>query len=72
MLNFVSVRTIKGSSSSFALLMKGKAIRAKIEKSGYRSLKFLVAQPPNPIFRQSVCGESQSGEEVCMTPSVKS
>jgi hypothetical protein len=52
--------------------MKGKAIRAKIEKSGYRSLKFLVAQPPNPIFRQSVCGESQSGEEVCMTPSVES
>jgi hypothetical protein len=38
--------------------MKGKAIRAKIEKSGYRILKFLVAQPPNPIVSQSVCGES--------------
>ena len=57
---------------SFALLMKGKAIGAKIEKSGYRILKFLVAQPPNPIVSQSVCGESQSGEEVCMTLSVES
>jgi hypothetical protein len=51
--------------------MEGKAIRAKIEKSGCRMLKFLVAQPPNPIVRQSVCGESQSGEKVCMTLSVE-
>ena len=52
--------------------MKGKAIGAKIEKSGYRGLKFLIAQPPNPIVSQSVCGESQSGEEVCMALSVES
>jgi len=52
--------------------MKGKAIGAKIEKSGYRSLKFLIAQPPNLIVSQSVCGESQSGEEVCMALSVES
>ena len=52
--------------------MNGKAIRAKIEKSGYRSLEFLIAQPPNLIVRQSVCGESQLGEEVCMTLSVES
>jgi hypothetical protein len=52
--------------------MEGKAIRSKIEKSGYRMLKFLVAQPPNPIVGQSVCGESQSGEKVCMTLSVES
>ena len=30
-------------------------------------MEFLVAQPPNPIVSQGVCGESQSGEEVCMT-----
>jgi hypothetical protein len=52
--------------------MKGKAIGAKIEKSGHRSLTFLIAQPPNPIVSQSVCGESQSGEKVCITLSVES
>jgi hypothetical protein len=52
--------------------MKGKAIWAKIEKSGYRSLEFLIAQPPNPIVSQGVCGELQSGAEVCMTLSVES
>ena len=30
--------------------MEGKAIRSKIEKSGYRMLKFLIAQTPNPII----------------------
>jgi hypothetical protein len=52
--------------------MEGKAIGAKIEKNGYRMLKFLVAQPLNPIVSQSVCGESQSGEKVCITLSVES
>jgi len=50
----------------------GRIVGAKIEKSGYRSLEFLVAQPPNPVISQGVCGESQSGEEVCMTLSVES
>ena len=39
--------------------MKGKAIGAKIEKSGYRMLKFLVAQPPNPIVVK-VCVENRN------------
>jgi hypothetical protein len=52
--------------------MQDKTIGAKIEKSGYRSLEFLVAQPPNPVISQRVCGESQSSEEVCMTRSVES
>jgi hypothetical protein len=52
--------------------MEGKAIRAKIEKSGYRMLKFLVTQPPNQIVSQSVCGKSQSSEKVCMTLNVES
>jgi hypothetical protein len=50
----------------------GEAIRAEIEEGGYRSLKLLLTQPPDPIFRQSVCGESQSGEEVCMALRVES
>jgi hypothetical protein len=35
-------------------------------------LEFLIAQTPNLIVRQGVGGESQLGEEVCMTLSVES